>query len=197
MCCHFLRNIVKKCFFTSIHLITIFLVAHFVTLYRLKRPNYACDVAVCFISSKVSKIHLPCGGARPFLDFTHINVNYIKEFICLQTKMFMSPTILDKSPWDRTAICIFFCPFSVPSLNSASFSKFSCSSPSPYPIQSWNSEKILDTRVQHYLWGKGRGWTCVNWKTPQKRKSVPRLLSTIVWKRGGKKKASFEGFSSL
>ena len=55
-----------------------------------------------------------------------------------------------------------------------------CSSPSPHPIQSWNSEKILDTRVQHCLWGVGRGWTCVNWKTPQKRESVPRLLSMIV-----------------
>ena len=52
----------------------------------------------------------------------------------------------------------------------------SCSSPSPHPIQSWNSEKILDTRVQHCLWGEGRGWSCENWKTPQQRKSVPRLL---------------------
>ena len=51
-----------------------------------------------------------------------------------------------------------------------SFSKFSCSSPSPHPIKSWISQKILDTRVQHCLWGEGRGWTCVNWKTPQKRK---------------------------
>ena len=48
--------------------------------------------------------------------------------------------------------------------------KFSCSSPSPQPIQSWNSETNLDTRVQHCLWGEGRGWTCVNWKMPQKRK---------------------------
>ena len=56
--------------------------------------------------------------------------------------------------------------------------------------------KILDTRVQHCLWGEGRGWTCVNWNTPQKRRSVPRLLSMIVWKRGGKKKGSLEGFSS-
>ena len=47
------------------------------------------------------------------------------------------------------------------------FSKFSCSSPSPHPIQSWNSKKILDTRVQLCLWGEGRGWTCVNWKTPR------------------------------
>ena len=30
--------------------------------------------------------------------------------------------------------------------------------------------------------GEGRGWTCVNWKTPHQRKSVPRLLSMIVGK---------------
>ena len=60
------------------------------------------------------------------------------------------------------------------------FWKFSCSSPSPHRIQSWNLEKILDACIQHCLWGEGRGWSCVNWKTPQKRKSVPRLLSMIV-----------------
>ena len=74
----------------------------------------------------------------------------------------------------------FFYHFLVPSWNSASFSKFSCSSHSPHPIQSWNWEKILDTCVQHCMWGEGRGWTCVNWKTSQKHKSVPRLLSMIV-----------------
>ena len=42
--------------------------------------------------------------------------------------------------------------------------------------------KILDTRVQYVLWGEGTGWTCVNWKTLQKRVSVPRLLSMIVVK---------------
>ena len=41
-------------------------------------------------------------------------------------------------------------------------------------------KKILDTRVQHCMWGEGRGLTCVNWKTPQKRKSVPRLFFMIV-----------------
>ena len=49
------------------------------------------------------------------------------------------------------------------------------------PIQSWNSEIILDTRVQNCLLGEGRGWTCVNWKTPQKCKSVPRLF-VHVWR---------------
>ena len=52
--------------------------------------------------------------------------------------------------------------------------------PSPNPIQSWNSEKILNTLVQHCLWGEGSGLTCVKWKTPPTRKCVPRLLSMIL-----------------
>ena len=50
----------------------------------------------------------------------------------------------------------------------------------PHTTKSWNSEKILDTRVQHCFRGEGRSWACVNWKTPKKCKSVPRLLSMIV-----------------
>ena len=50
--------------------------------------------------------------------------------------------------------------------------------PTLYKVESL--KKILDTRIQHCLWGEGRGWTCMNWKTPQKCKSVPRLLSMIV-----------------
>ena len=44
--------------------------------------------------------------------------------------------------------------------------------PPLHPIQSWNLEKILDTCVQHCLWGdhEGSSWTCANWKTPQKCK---------------------------
>ena len=86
-------------------------------------------------------------------------------------------TILDKSPWDSTAIFIFFCYFSVPSLNS---SDFLAVLPPPTLYQVDTQKKLLDTRVQHCLWGEGRSWTCVNWKTPQKCKSVPRLLSMIV-----------------
>ena len=52
--------------------------------------------------------------------------------------------------------------------------------PPPPPYTKLKLGKNLDTRVQHCLWDEGRGWTCVNWKTPQKRKSVPRLLSMIV-----------------
>ena len=65
------------------------------------------------------------------------------------------------------------------SWNSASFSKFSSSSPSPalYKL----GKKILETCVQRCLWGEaGWGSVCVNWKTPQKFKIIQRLLSTIV-----------------
>ena len=55
-------------------------------------------------------------------------------------------------------------------------------------------KKILDTSVQHCLWGEGKDWTCVNRKTPQKCKSVPRLLSMIVetvfWNSNPEKKAN-------
>ena len=60
-------------------------------------------------------------------------------------------TILDKSPWDSTAIFIFFCYFSVPSLNSSAFWKFSCSSLSPTLYKVETRKKILDTRVQHVI----------------------------------------------
>ena len=53
----------------------------------------------------------------------------------------------------------------------------------PPPYTKLKLRKILDTRVQHCVWGERRGWTCVNWKTPQKCKSVRRLLSVIVDKR--------------
>ena len=80
-------------------------------------------------------------------------------------------TILDKSPWDSTAIFIFFCYFSVPSLNSSAFSKFSCSSPSPHPIQSWNSEKNYGyTRPTLFVgWGEGLD-LCELENAPEKQK---------------------------
>ena len=60
------------------------------------------------------------------------------------------------------------------------FRNFLAVHPPPPYIKLTLRKKILDTRVQHFLWGEGRGWTCVKWTTPQKRKSVPRLLSMIV-----------------
>ena len=80
--------------------------------------------------------------------------------------LLVNATILDKSPWDSTEIFIFLGSL----LKQCTLFEISYSSTFPHPMQSWNSEKILDTRVQHCLWGEGRGWTCVNWKTPQKCK---------------------------
>ena len=48
-----------------------------------------------------------------------------------------------------------------------------------FPPPTLYKVKILDTRVQHCLWGEGRAWACVNWKTPRNA-SVPRLLPMIV-----------------
>ena len=66
----------------------------------------------------------------------------------------------------------------------------------PPPYTKLKLGKILDTRVQHCLRGEGRGWTYVNWKTLQKRKSVPRLLSMIVGlKKTHKKKCWTDRYS--
>ena len=55
------------------------------------------------------------------------------------------------------------------------FLQLSPPSPPPHPIQSWTSEKLLDTRVQRCLRGKGRGWARVNWKTPRNAKGSQRF----------------------
>ena len=84
---------------------------------------------------------------------------------------------------DSTTILIFFCHISVPLLKQCILFKIFLQFSLPPPYTKLKLGKILDTRVQHCVWGEGRGWTCVNWKTPQKCKSVPRLLSVIVDKR--------------
>ena len=65
-------------------------------------------------------------------------------------------TILDKSPWDSTAIFNILHPFR----------NFLPVLPPPTLCKVETRKQILDTRAQHCLWGEGRGWTCVNWKTP-------------------------------
>ena len=79
------------------------------------------------------------------------------------------------------------------------FGNFLVVLPPPTLCKVETRKKILDTRVQHCLWGEGRGWTFVNWKTPQTCKvSQDFCPCRVVWKRGGKKKkGNFEGFSSL
>ena len=67
----------------------------------------------------------------------------------------------------------------------------------PHPIQSWNSEKHSGyTRPALFVgWGEGLD-LCELENAPEMQK-CPKTLSMIVWKRGGKKKGNFEGFSSL
>ena len=76
-----------------------------------------------------------------------------------------------------------FLSFWVPSSNSASFSKFSCISLLPLPPQphtKFRLRKNSGCTCPTLFVGEGIGWACVNWKTRQKCKSVPRLLSMRV-----------------
>ena len=93
------------------------------------------------------------------------------------------PTILDKSLWDcsSTAIFIFFCQFLGSLLKQCILFKNFAQYSLPHTLYKVETQKKnLDTPVQYCLWGEWRGWTCVNWKTPQNNKSVPGLLSMIV-----------------
>ena len=60
------------------------------------------------------------------------------------------------------------------------FRSFIAVLPPPNLCKVENRKKSLDACVQHCLWGEGRGWASENWKTPQKCKSDPRLLSMTV-----------------
>ena len=51
--------------------------------------------------------------------------------------------------------------------------------PTLYKVET--QKKILDTRVQHCLWGEGRSWTCVNWKTLQKRRCPKTFVNDCRW----------------
>ena len=92
-----------------------------------------CPVKTCNVEEILSKvIIISC-------DYLLVSKMPKKHGKSEENRLFQTTRtqiILGKRPWDSTAIFIFFCYFSVPSLNSAAFSKFSCSSPSPHPIQS-------------------------------------------------------------
>ena len=79
---------------------------------------------------------------------------------------------------DINAVFTIFCNFLVPSQNSASFLTIARSSLSLHPLHCWNSEQILDTRVQRCLWG-GRVVGHV-WIEKKPHKCVSRLLFMIV-----------------
>ena len=86
---------------------------------------------------------------------------------------------MDKSPWDSTAICIFFRLFSSLLKQCIIFEIFLQFS-LPLPYTKLKLRKNFGSMRPTLFVGDGRGPTCVNWKTPQKRTIVPRLLSMIV-----------------
>ena len=93
-----------------------------------------CLVKTCYVEKIVSKVFL--------IACDHLLVSKMprklrkNEENGLSSQNQDSQTILDKSPWDNTAIFIFFCHFSVPSFFEI-FLQFLL----PHPIQSWNTEK--------------------------------------------------------
>ena len=104
----------------------------------------------------------------------------------------IKPTILDKSPFGQYYSIHIFVSFHGSLLKQHILFEIFLQFSLPQPKQSWNSKKILDTRIQHCLWDEGRGWSCVNWKTPWKRKRVPRLWSMIV-----DRKEAFEDYKNI
>ena len=71
-------------------------------------------------------------------------------------------TILDKTPWDSIAIHIFLLLLGSLLKQGNVFEIFLRFSLLPPYRKLKLGKKILDTRIQHCLWGEGRGWTCMN-----------------------------------
>ena len=103
-------------------------------------------------------------------------------------------TILDKRPWDSTAIFIFSVISRFPLKTVQRFRNFLAVLPPPTLYKVETRKKILDTRVQHCLWGEGRGWTCVNWKTPRNAKVSKDFCPWLSEKEVGRKKAILRSF---
>ena len=72
----------------------------------------------------------------------------------------------------------YFSVISRPPLKTVHPFRSSLPPPTLYKVETRKKFWIHASNID--MWGEGRGWTCVNWKTPQKRKSVPSLLSMIV-----------------
>ena len=71
------------------------------------------------------------------------------------------------------------------------FQNFLAVLPPPTLYKVETLKKILDTRVQHCLWGEGRGWTCENWKTLQKCKCVFKTFVHDILKKRWEEKRQF------
>ena len=116
---------------------------------------------------------------------TYMSPKYLKNRRKNKENILFSPTPGFRQSWTKVlgtllqdAYFSVTSPYTLKTVHHVRHFLAPLSPPTLYKVET--RKKILDTRVQHCLWGEGRGWTCVNWKTPQKRKSVPRLLSMIV-----------------
>ena len=116
----------------------------------------------------------------------HLKLSYLNWKFTL-TLGCLNPKSCKKSPWDSAEIFIFFCHVSVPSYKSASFSKFSCSSPSPPPLHPATLYKV-ETGKKFWIHasiivccllfvGVGPVWIV---KSPRNAKLSQDLLSMIA-----------------
>ena len=70
---------------------------------------------------------------------------------------------MDKSYWDSNAIFVFFCHSRFPHKTVCHpFHNFLTVLPPPTLYKVETQRKILDSCIQHYLWGEGMGWVCTS-----------------------------------
>ena len=88
---------------------------------------------------------------------------------------------MDKLPWDSNEVFTFFCRFrefpykTVHPLRNF-LAVLSPTAANLYKVKT--REKFWIHAPNIFLWGEGREWVCaVNWKTPQKCKSVQSLFA--------------------
>ena len=122
---------------------------------------------------------------------------HLKKTVFLGRKLYCChlkiATILDKSPWDSTAIFIFFCHFSVPSTQCILFEIFFAVLPPPTQLGN-NSGYTRPTLI---VWGVrgGVGPVCIC-KRPRNVKVSQDFCPRLSEKEVGRKKAILSVFQA-
>ena len=86
---------------------------------------------------------------------------YVTHSLCYRV-IRHSKDLITYNHWDSNAIFIFCCHSGFPHKTVYSFRNFLAVLPPPTLYKVETRKKILDTCVQHCLWGEGKGWACVN-----------------------------------
>ena len=116
---------------------------------------------------------------------TYMSPKYLKSVGKIKKTYFFSPKPGFRQSWTKVlGNLLQYAYFSVISpfpLKTVHFRNFLALPPPPtlYKVETRKKFWIHSSNINCW-WGEGRGWTCVNWKKPQKCKSVSRLLSMIV-----------------